>query len=201
MAFVSALIAGGSTILGGLLGGKKGATDQTQTQKRSLDPRIDAMYFGSNGSGGLLGDLSNWYSQNKSGLNQNMTDGLNQMNAVYRSPLAQQGYERMGQTGYDLMGRGVAGNPFTDGRMTLGSNQIAPGLLQPTQPAQAAAPSMGNGFSAAQPIVQQAPAPQAPQAPAMDQATFQKMYQDALKRYEMEKMWEEYSASLHSDGA
>ena len=119
MAFVGALIAAGGTIVGGLLGrksSKKGATDQTQNITRTLDPRLDDAYFGSNGQGGLLGDLGAWYAQNKSGLNQQMLDGLNQQNAVYRSPLATRGYERMGQTGYNLMGRGVAGNPFTSGQ-------------------------------------------------------------------------------------
>src|SRR5574343_1511408 len=109
-----ALITAGASILGGLLGGKKGATNQVQSNAKSMDPRVDAMYFG---QGGLLSDLNDWYAKNKTGINPDMQAGLDHMRSVYHSPLATQGYERMGNVGYDLMGRGVAGNPFVTGQM------------------------------------------------------------------------------------
>src|SRR5574343_1068478 len=112
-----ALITAGASIIGGLLGGKKGATNQVQSNTKSMDPTVRQWYFGSDGNGGLLGDLNKWYSENKSGLNPDMTAGLGHMRSVYQSPLATQGYERMGNAGYDLMGRGVAGNPFVTGQM------------------------------------------------------------------------------------
>lgn len=109
-----ALITAGASILGGLLGRKKGATNQVQSNQKSMDPRVDAMYFG---QGGLLSDLNDWYAKNKTGLNPDMQAGLDHMRSVYQSPLATQGYERMGNVGYGLMGRGVAGNPFVTGQM------------------------------------------------------------------------------------
>ena len=112
-----ALITAGASIIGGLLGGKKGATDQSTSNTKSMDPTVRQWYFGSDGNGGLLGDLNNWYQANKTGINPDMQAGLDHMRSVYQSPLATQGYERMGNAGYDLMGRGVAGNPFVTGQM------------------------------------------------------------------------------------
>lgn len=191
------IIMGGASILGGLLGGKKGATNQTTSNAKSMDPRVESMYFGSNGSGGLLGDLNNWYSQNKTGLNSDMQAGLDHMKSVYQSPLATQGYDRMANTGYDLMGRGVAQNPFTSGQMPNFGNLQAGAYQQPTaQPAQPAAQptqnlglSLSNGW--AQPTAPAAPA-QTPAAPAQNQLTsqeqFQKMYEEEMKRRQDEFM-------------
>lgn len=177
------------TIAGGLLGGKKGATNQTTSNAKSMDPRVESMYFGSNGSGGLLGDLNNWYSQNKSGLNSDMQAGLDHMKSVYQSPLATQGYDRMANTGYDLMGRGVAQNPFTSGSMPNFGNLQAGAYQQPAaQPAQPAQPAQNLGLSLSNGWAQPTPTTPAPTpaAPAQNQLTsqeqFQRMYEEEMKR-------------------
>jgi len=175
------------TIAGGLLGGKKGATNQVQSNAKSMDPRIDSMYFGQNG---LLSDLNNWYSQNKTGLNSDMQAGLDHMKSVYQSPLATQGYDRMANTGYDLMGRGVAQNPFTSGSMPNFGNLQAGAYQQPAaQPAQPAQPAQNLGLSLsngwAQPAATAAPT-STQAAPAQNQLTsqeqFQRMYEEEMKR-------------------
>src|SRR5574343_1465498 len=185
-----ALITAGASILGGLLGGKKGATNQVQSNAKSMDPRVDAMYFG---QGGLLSDLNDWYAKNKTGLNPDMQAGLDHMRSVYQSPLATQGYERMGNVGYDLMGRGVAGNPFVTGKMPNFGNLQQPGYQLPQTPQQPAQPSQNLGLSPtlglsdgwAKPPAPVAPAPAAPvtpAAPTMDADQFRKLYEEEMKR-------------------
>jgi len=197
------IIMGGASILGGLLGGKKGATNQTTSNAKSMDPRVESMYFGQNG---LLGDLNNWYSQNKSGLNSDMQAGLDHMRSVYQSPLATQGYERMANIGYDLMGRGVATNPFVSGQMPNFGNLQAGAYQQPAaQPAQPAQPAQNLGLSLsngwAQPTAPAAPAP-TPAAPAQNQLTsqeqFQKMYEEEMKR--RQQAWQDSASSNWNAG-
>ena len=141
-------------LIGGIMGGKKGATDQVQSNQKSMDPRVDKLYFG---EGGLLSNLNKWYGENKSGINPDMQAGLDQMRNVYKSPLATQGYERMAQSGYDLMGRGVAENPFTTGRMpnfgNLQNGAYQQPAQQPAQPAQQTA--QGGLLTSPLPLVEQ----------------------------------------------
>lgn len=180
-------------VIGGLLGGSKGATNQTKSNVKSMDPRIEALYFGSDGSGGLLGDLNKWYGENKSGINPDMQAGLNHMKSVYQSPLATQGYERMGNAGYDLMGRGVAGNPFVTGQMPQFGNwgarqreqaQLNQPQVQPVAPV--AQQNLGLSLSdnwAAPPAPVVAPAaPAAPAQPSMTQDEFQRLYKAEMER-------------------
>ena len=204
-----AVISAAAPIVGGLLGSRKGATDQTTSNAKSMDPRVEKMYFGEDGSGGLLGDLNKWYAENKSGLNPDMQAGLAHMKSVYQSPLATQGYERMGNAGYDLMGQGVAGNPFVTGQWPQLGNwgarqreqaQVNQPQVQPVAPV--AQPNLGLSMSdnwAAPP----APAPVAPVAPAapaqqsMTQADFQKMYAEEMKRQQEEQRnaaWSNWNA-------
>lgn len=188
-----ALITAGASIFGGLLGGKKGATNQVQSNAKSMDPTVRQWYFGSDGNGGLLGDLNKWYSENKTGLNPDMQAGLDHMRSVYQSPLATQGYERMGNVGYNLMGQGVAGNPFVTGNMPNFGNLQQPGYQLPQTPQQPAQPSQNLGLSPtlglsdgwAKPPAPVAPAPAAPvtpAAPTMDADQFRKLYEEEMKR-------------------
>ena len=206
MAFVGALISGGATILGGLLGGRKGATNQTTTQTRTLDPRIDKMYFGADGQSGLLGDLNTWYAQNRGGLNADMQAGLDHMKSVYQSPLATQGYERMANAGYGLMGGGVAGNPFTSGQMPQFGNwgarqQAQQGAAPPQtqQPAPNLGLSLSNNWAAPAP----APAASAPATPAaqpqlITQDQFRQMYEEEMRR--QQQGWENSASSNWNAG-
>lgn len=158
MAWVAVIGAVG-TVGGAMMGGRKGATDQSTSNTKSMDPTVRKWYFGEDGNGGLLGDLNKWYSENKSGLNPDMTAGLGHMRSVYQSPLATQGYERMGNAGYDLMGRGVAGNPFVTGQMPNF------GYLQGQQQAQFQPPQMPQFTRAGQYPVNQPAQPGQPGIP------------------------------------
>lgn len=196
------IIMGGASILGGLLGGKKGATNQTTSNAKSMDPRVESMYFGQNG---LLGDLNNWYQANKTGLNSDMQAGLDHMKSVYQSPLATQGYDRMANIGYDLMGRGVAGNPFLTGQMPnfgnlqQGGQGGGQGGQQPAQPVQ---PTQNLGLSSGWATPAPTPAPVAPAAPAApaisSQDEFKRMYEAEMAR--QRKEWENSASSNWNTG-
>lgn len=113
-------------LIGGLLGGSEDAPTQTQTSN-TLDPRIAKYVYGDSSTTGILPSAADWFNQNKSGLNQQMIDGLNRQYNVYSDPNVAQGYTNQQNLGQALLGAGIAGNPFTDGRMTLGSNQVTNG--------------------------------------------------------------------------
>ena len=100
-------------LVGGLLG--SGGNQQSSSSQQSLDPRMaDAVY----GSGGILPSAKDWYQNNSTGLNSQMTTGMdNQWNQLGAST---QGFNQMQSLGMGLMGGGAAGNPFT------GSGGVAP---------------------------------------------------------------------------
>ncbi len=131
------------TVVGGLMGGSQDAP--TQTSQNQIDPMMAKYIYGENGTGGLLGDLQSLYAGNRSGLNQPMLAGLNQKLNVYQSPLANAGYETMGQTGLNMMRQGVASNPFSSGNMpAFGRLQASQQTQQAPQQAQQA-PSFNAG--------------------------------------------------------
>ena len=136
-------------VIGGLLG--SGGTKQSQSVTNSIDPRYGEYLYG---AGGLLPSAANWYAQNKSGMNDQMTQGLNsQWNTLQQS---QPGYMQMQNLGLGLMGGGVAGNPFSGQGSSSPSPYAMPQGYQPTaQP----------GPFVNRPAPAQAPAPvqQAPQ--------------------------------------
>jgi hypothetical protein len=95
-------------ILGGLLGSQKEKTTETAT--KSMDPRLDPYIYG---SGGLIPSAYSWFDQNRSGLNQQMVEGLN---TIYgQNKASKQGFDMMQNRGMELMGGPIAGNPFTRG--------------------------------------------------------------------------------------
>lgn len=129
-------------VVGGLLGGSDSGSSQSSQQQ--IDPRIAKYIYGDDSTTGIVPAAYDWYSQNKSGLNDQMAQGLNRQWAVYSDPANAQGYTDMQTLGSRLMGAPIAGNPFTDGRMTLprqtpaatptgllGSAQEQPQVVQP----------------------------------------------------------------------
>jgi hypothetical protein len=107
---------GGGQAVAGLLGavaGSQGTPGGTQTNQRTLDPRIDSLVFGSNGSGGLLGDAMNWYQANKSGQNDTMRTAQTQQQAMLTDPRVLEGLYTMGGRGIGMMQQPIASNPFT----------------------------------------------------------------------------------------
>lgn len=130
---------GGAKNLAGIVGGVAGALDggktQTATTTQQIDPRM-AQYLYGTGYGdkaSLLGAAQDWWKNNQSGMNANMQQGLDTLKSLYTSPGYTQGYTQMRDVGQGLLGRPIAGNPFTQGGL-LGAPQM-PAQGQQTPPA------------------------------------------------------------------
>lgn len=95
-------------VIGGLLGGSGSKSSQTQTN--TIDPRLAEAIYGSNGS---VPAAQQWFSQNKTGMNPQMQQGLTNQAAQYAA--SKPGFDQMQNLGLGLMGGGVAGNPFSQG--------------------------------------------------------------------------------------
>jgi hypothetical protein len=128
------------TLLGGLAGASEGGKSQTITSMQQVDPRMAQYLYGSGygDKGSLLGAAQNWWQQNQSGMNANMQQGLDTLKSLYTSPSYSQGYSQMRDVGRGLLGRPIAGNPFTQGGL-LGAHMQQP--MQ--QPIQAPQPDIG----------------------------------------------------------
>lgn len=143
-------------VIGGLLG-SDGSSSQQSVQNK-IDPRMDPYIYGSDG---ILPNAAQWYSQNRTGLNNQMLTGLNnQWNQLGASG---QGYNQMQNLGLSLMG-GVAGNPFTQGG-TSGGSQSGSAAYTPAQSYQPAQMSMGNSNPFTMPNITAPAAPQQAAAP------------------------------------
>lgn len=121
----------------GLLGGMLGGDDEPATQKKELDPRIAKYVFGADDKSGLLGDAYGIYGKQMAtgGINDLQRQGLSMQQQYLMSPQYQQGNQSLYNLGMNLMGGGVAGNPFTSQRMSTpygGDPQMT--TQQPTSP-------------------------------------------------------------------
>ena len=142
-------------VAGAVLGATQSDKGGQVTESNSIDPRIANILYGSSGTGGLLGDAQSIYSQQmqQGGLNDMQRQGLNMQAQYLQSPQFQNSYQSMMNQGMGLMGRGVAGNPFTQGNggsqassMPSGGYQYTPSQTQapvyrPAQQAPAQAPT------------------------------------------------------------
>lgn len=124
VATAAAVVGAGASIYSSSQSGKG-----SKTESKELDPRIAPYIYGPNGDGGLMGDANAWYQANKSGMNDQMRQGLNSQWAVLNDPNTLAGYQQMANLGSGLMGAPVTGNPFSDGRASLsaGPSFGAPG--------------------------------------------------------------------------
>ena len=115
------LLSTGLGIVGGLLGDDKpsgGGNQQLPTATSTtsggsssqsyIDPRMENILYG---TGGVIPQATDWYNNNSSGLNDQMVTGMN--NSWNQLGASAQGYNQMQNLGMQLMGGGVAGNPFT----------------------------------------------------------------------------------------
>ena len=107
-------------VIGGLLGG--GGNKSSQTQSNQIDPRLAEAIYGSNGSVPLA---QQWLAANKTGMNSQMQQGLDNQTAQYAA--SKPGFDQMQNLGLGLMGGGVAGNPFSSG-YTGGTNFAPTGM-------------------------------------------------------------------------
>jgi len=98
----------------GALAGSQGTTNST-TQTKYMDPRLDKYVYGDGTNPGLLADAYEWYQKNKSGMNQQMVDGLNMQYNAATDPTTLGAYKQMINTGSGLLSTPIAGNPFTNG--------------------------------------------------------------------------------------
>ena len=173
-------------VIGGLLGGSGSKSSQTQTN--TIDPRLADAIYGSNGS---VPAAQQWFSQNKSGMNGQMQQGLNNQASQYAA--SKPGFDTMQNLGLGLMNSGVAGNPFSQGYS--GGTNFAPqgrtnmaGTNQPTaqQTTQAYTPAVFDSAPITQPAAQTNSTPQAaPEDELMkwmrNQAMMQKSQQEQME--------------------
>lgn len=95
---------------------------ETTSQKNSLDPRMEALLYGGNGQTGITQYAQALMGQNP--LNQRQQQGIDAQANYLQSPLYSNIFNAMLNQGSQLMGRGVAGNPFTSSQaLNLGTYQ------------------------------------------------------------------------------
>nr|WP_145546385.1 hypothetical protein [Variovorax boronicumulans] len=128
--------AGWGAIAGGaasLYSASKAGKGGSQTTQQQVDPRLGQYLYGEDDKGGLLKDVDLWYQANKSGMNDQMAQGLNTLYGVYTDPSTMAGYQQMANLGSGLMSTPVVGNPFSDGRAALGggASNLGMGGQQP----------------------------------------------------------------------
>lgn len=99
---------------GGLLGSQT-TTNSTNSQSK-IDPRMEKYLYGDGNTQGILDQAYQWQQANKSGLNDQMRQGLASINRVASDP---SGYQAIQKQGLSLMNQPVAGNPFSTGQATL----------------------------------------------------------------------------------
>lgn len=163
----------------------KTKTDTTTSeQKNKLDPRMDALLYG-DGTAGNTGFLNRATELSKQpAINDRMRQGLDAQYNYLQSPQYQAIFNQLLGGGQNLMGRGVAGNPFTrsgagaggGGGMMQGFGAPQGGGYQPnytpSQPSQQAQPQPQQ----AMPQQVQAPQQQGQLTPE-ELAFMQRMYQ------------------------
>jgi hypothetical protein len=122
---------------GGLLANNSGLNSATTSVQNKVDPRIAQYIYGANGNSGLLGGVNALYQQQMAtgGLNALQQQGLAAQLAVLQNPSYTQGFNQMRSAGSGLLGQPIAGNPFTNGQMSLTQgrfpNMMQPSLMQP----------------------------------------------------------------------
>jgi hypothetical protein len=122
-----------AALAGGVLGATQGGEDTTATTTNQIDPRMAQYLYGS-GYGdkeSMLGAAQDWWKNNQSGMNANMTQGLDMLKSLYTSPGYSQGYTQMRDVGQGLLGRQIAGNPFTQGGLLGAPGQQQQSLMPP----------------------------------------------------------------------
>lgn len=123
-----------AAVAGGVLGATQGGKNQTSTTTQQIDPRMAEYIYGSGygDKSSMLGAAQDWWKNNQSGMNANMAQGLDTLKSLYTSPAYTQGYTQMRDVGQGLLGRQIAGNPFTQGGL-LGAPASQPQAQMPGQ--------------------------------------------------------------------
>jgi hypothetical protein len=108
------------TVGAGLLGRESSKSGTQTTQQEKMDPRMDRYVYGPDGQSGLLGSAFGLAQKQleTGGLNDMQRQGMDMQRQFLMSPQYQQGYGNMMGLGQNLMGAGIAGNPFTGGQRT-----------------------------------------------------------------------------------
>lgn len=111
----------------GAIAGSQESGGDTVTRQSKTDPRMDPYIYG---DGGILKELQSWYGANKAP-NANMQAGWDQQLGLLKDPAIAQQMASMRNQAFQGSQAPVAGNPFSDGRMSLQMPQWAPrrGLL------------------------------------------------------------------------
>ena len=106
----------------GAIAGSQGTTSSVN-KTQYMDPRLDKYVYGDGTNPGLLADANAWYQANKSGMNQQMVDGLNMKYNAATDPTNQGAFRQMVNVGSGLLANPIAGNPFTGGAPVSYANQ------------------------------------------------------------------------------
>ena len=177
------------SVLGGLLGG--GGSEQSAT--KTIDPRLGRFVYGEDGKSGLLGDVQSLYRQQagQGGLNDLQRSGMEMQRQTLMSPQYTQGYDAMRSMGMNLMGGGIAQNPFTNAAANRpmpaqGQAVARPNTNMQYQPfSYAQNGAMAGGAAPIQSVAeyQQAGQSQAPSQQTVDQMIEEYMRTNGLGRY------------------
>lgn len=127
----------------GVVGGMMKDDGGQQTQKQELDPRMQAILYGNGSSPGMLTDIDALRKQQmaQGGLNDMQRAGMEMQRQTLMSPQYTHGFDQMRSMGSQLMGGGVAGNPFANG----GNGNIGGGIMAGIGGQSQWGPGGGNG--------------------------------------------------------
>ncbi|MEN9885696.1 MAG: hypothetical protein RL758_274 [Pseudomonadota bacterium] len=126
-----------ATVGAAAIGAMNAPDGPSQTSTNQADPRFNKLLYGSDNQSGLMGAAADWYKRNKSGMNPQMLQALNDQFSTLSDPGLKAGYQQIQNLGLGLMGSPVASNPFTGG-----GTLMAPGLQQSSVVRQAPANSL-----------------------------------------------------------
>jgi hypothetical protein len=183
-------IATGVTLGAGLLGSQGSSSSSTSNK---IDDRLAPYVYGKDGKGGLLGDIQGLYQQQfaQGGLNDLQRSGMEMQRQTLMSPQYTQGYDAMRSMGMNLMGGGVAQNPFTNAAAnrpmpSAGQAVARPNTNMQYQPfSYAQNGAMAGGSAPIQSVAeyQQAGQSQAPTQQTVDQMIDEYMRANGLGKY------------------
>jgi hypothetical protein len=191
-----------------------GGDDNESTKTQEIDPKLSRYVYGEDGKSGLLAQVDTRYNDQlaRGGLNDTQRAGLEMRRQVYTDPRWVQSYDGLRSMGMNLLGQGIAANPYTQGQQAGPQPGAAPAPqgLAP-MPGQAAQPqplatvrpttdmthspfafAQNDAIKAAQTPVQTVAQYQASQAPAPTTAPATSM--DELLRQQQQAAYKQYMA-------
>lgn len=192
----------GASLLGGLLGSGGSKNEQ---KSKVIDPRLGRFVYGEDGKSGMVGDIASLYRQQmaQGGLNDMQRSGMEMQRQTLMSPQYTQGYDAMRSMGMNLMGGGIAQNPFTNAAANRPMPSAGQAVARPNtnmhyQPFSYA--QNGAMAGGAAPIQSVAEYQQAGQSQAPSQQSIDQMIEDYMRRMGLGKYGESARDGAGSGG-